>query len=125
MFIPTFLCFAAISILTISFVATHTENPIFNLTTILFCLTHTLSYLLVALKDPGVCKPQQYVPSGAYRTRYNMKNILVCADGAGTMSSVRVYIVWSAMCVLKGTTITVLGLRSVLVGGMLLLFMCF
>jgi len=58
MFIPTFLCFAAISILTVLFIDASTSNSILKIATKIVCFGHTLSYLAVALKDPGVEKPK-------------------------------------------------------------------
>jgi hypothetical protein len=64
-FIVTFIFFAAISCLIIYYIDHNTQNQWVHIVTKIVCIGHTLSYLAVALSDPGIARPlmQEEKPS--------------------------------------------------------------
>jgi hypothetical protein len=53
-FLPTFIVFCVVSYFLTSLVFSTTENIYFRITTIFITFGHHLSYLLVAITDPGI-----------------------------------------------------------------------
>lgn len=53
LFIPTFLCFAAVGYFMTKFVYSTSENPMFRFITLAVCSIQPLTYLITALSDPG------------------------------------------------------------------------
>jgi hypothetical protein len=119
MFIPTFLCFATISIFSVLFVDSYSSSQPLQIITKIVCLGHTFSYLLVALKNPGVEVPQASIREGLGRTRYNIGDHSLCRRCGYYVSSSSVHCVvcdvciegydhhcpWTSKCIGKGNVI--------------------
>ena len=53
-FIPTFITFAAISTLMIIYMNNNVESEVAKIITYIVCIGECLSYLMVALSNPGI-----------------------------------------------------------------------
>jgi hypothetical protein len=63
-FLPTFLAFSIVSYFLIQLVYATTSNLFFRLVTTIICIGEPLSYLLVALSNPGVVtEPSNNMPA--------------------------------------------------------------
>ena len=56
-FIATFIIFAGISYLLITYIDGNSQNPWLQAMTKIVCVGHNLSYLMVALSNPGIARP--------------------------------------------------------------------
>lgn len=62
-FLPTFIAFCTVSYFLTALVFSTTDNIYFRITTVFICVGHPLSYLLVAISNPGiVTEPATHLP---------------------------------------------------------------